>query len=119
VIWGDNPCLYLAKAKGLKKVDFSAKVWPETSPKAAYARWTVMRGKADKTDRPQGVLISDAQCMAEVLDEDLAYLLLRAKDRVRQKMEREKETVIEAESSEGPEMDAKTKAAVRKAIKQR
>lgn len=80
----------LAKAKGMKKVDFSARVWPETSPKAAYARWNVMRGKASKTGRPQGVLISDAQSMAEVLDEDLAYLLLRAKDRVRQKLEGEK-----------------------------
>ena len=67
-----------AEEKGLKKSEFAQKVWPESSPRAASSRWQTMRTVATNTGRPQGVLISDAQRMAEVLGQDLPYLFLRA-----------------------------------------
>lgn len=71
------------KIRGWKKGEFAAKVWPNDTPKAAAARWTAMRSKASNTGKPQGVLISDAQLMAEVLGEDLSYLLAVAKEQAR------------------------------------
>ena len=71
------------KAKGWKKGEFAAKVWPNDTPKAAAARWTAMRSKASNTGKPQGVLISDAQLMADVLGEDLSYLMAVAKEQAR------------------------------------
>lgn len=71
------------KKRGFKKGEFAALVWPENSPKAAAARWTAMRSKASNTGKPQGVLISDAQRMAEVLGEDLSYLMAVAKEQSR------------------------------------
>ncbi len=55
------------KDRGWKKGEFAATVWPGDTPKAAAARWTAMRSKASNTGKPQGVQISDAQLMAEVL----------------------------------------------------
>ena len=75
------------KERGFKKGEFAALVWPENSPKAAAARWTAMRSKASNTDKPQGVLISDAQRMAEVLGEDLSYLMAVAKEQARGQVE--------------------------------
>ena len=68
------------KQRGWKKGEFAALVWPGDTPKAAAARWTAMRSKASNTGKPQGVLISDAQRMAEVLGEDLSYLMAVAKE---------------------------------------
>lgn len=68
------------KKRGWKKGEFATKVWPDDTPKAAAARWTAMRSKASNTGKPQGVQISDAQLMAEVLGEDLSYLLAVAKE---------------------------------------
>ncbi len=75
------------KARGWKKGEFAAMLWPGDTPKAAAARWTAMRSKASNTGKPQGVLISDAQRMAEVLGEDLSYLLAVAKEQARQHAE--------------------------------
>ena len=75
------------KARGWKKGEFAAMLWPGDTPKAAAARWTAMRSKASNTGKPQGVLISDAQCMAEVLGEDLSYLLAVAKEQARTQSE--------------------------------
>lgn len=75
------------KERGWKKGEFAAMLWPGDTPKAAAARWTAMRSKASNTGKPQGVLISDAQCMAEVLGEDLSYLLAVAKEQARQHAE--------------------------------
>lgn len=71
------------KQRGWKKGEFAALVWPGDTPKAAAARWTAMRSKASNTGKPQGVQISDAQQMAEVLGEDLSYLLAVAKEQAR------------------------------------
>ena len=71
------------KGRGWKKGEFAAMVWPNDTPKAAAARWTAMRSKASNTGKPQGVQISDAQRMAEVLGEDLSYLMAVAKEQVR------------------------------------
>ena len=76
------------KIRGWKKGEFAAKVWPNDTPKAAAARWTAMRSKASNTGKPQGVLISDAQLMAEVLGEDLSYLLAVAKEQARMRLEK-------------------------------
>lgn len=71
------------KERGWKKGEFAAKIWPDDTPKAAAARWTAMRSKASNTGKPQGVQISDAQLMADVLGEDLSYLLAVAKEQAR------------------------------------
>lgn len=76
-----------AKGRGWKKGEFAAMLWPGDTPKAAAARWTAMRSKASNTGKPQGVLISDAQRMSEVLGEDLSYLLAVAKEQARQHAE--------------------------------
>lgn len=75
------------KDRGWKKGEFAAMVWPGDTPKAAAARWTAMRSKASNTGKPQGVQISDAQLMAEVLGEDLSYLLAVAKEQARTHLE--------------------------------
>lgn len=69
-----------ADAKGWSKSQFAKMAWPESQPKVAAARWATIRGKATNTGKPQGVLISDAQRMAEILGEDLTYLLAVAKE---------------------------------------
>jgi hypothetical protein len=75
------------KKRGWKKGEFAAMVWPNDTPKAAAARWTAMRSKASNTGKPQGILISDAQRMAEVLGEDLSYLMAVAKEQVKAQVE--------------------------------
>mgnify|MGYP003590012510 FL=1 len=75
------------KGRGWKKGEFAAMLWPGDTPKAAAARWTAMRSKASNTGKPQGVLISDAQRMAEVLGEDLSYLMAVAKEQAKQQVE--------------------------------
>lgn len=69
-----------AERRNFGKGEFAAQVWPDASPKAAASRWSAMRGKATHTGKPQGVQIADAQRMAEVLGEDLSYLLAVAKE---------------------------------------
>jgi len=71
------------KQRGWKKGEFAAMLWPDDTPKAAAAKWTAMRNKASNTGKPQGVQISDAQRMAEVLGEDLSYLMAVAKEQAR------------------------------------
>jgi hypothetical protein len=68
----------LRRASGLKHVDFVAKVWPESPQRSAIVRWHNMRGKVSNTGKPQGVLITDAQRMAQALNTDIAYLFLQA-----------------------------------------
>ncbi len=72
-----------ADLRGFRKGEFAKMVWPEASPKSAAAKWTAIRGKATHTGKPQGVLVSDAQRMAEILGEDLTYLLAVAKENAR------------------------------------
>lgn len=72
-----------AEKKGFRKSEFAAQLWPETNAKAAASRWTQIRGKATHTGKPQSVSIADAQRMADVLGEDLSYLLAVAKENAR------------------------------------
>ena len=72
-----------AEVRSYGKGEFAAKVWPEDNAKAAASRWTAIRGKATNTGKPQAVSIADAQRMAEVLGEDLSYLLAVAKENAR------------------------------------
>jgi len=72
-----------ANARGWGKGEFAQKVWPEDSPKSAATKWAAIRSRSSNTGKPQGVLLSDAQRMAEALGEDLAYLLAVAKEKTR------------------------------------
>jgi len=72
------------KERGWKKGEFAAEVWPDVKPKVAMARWTAMRGRATKTGKPQGVSISDAERMAQVLREDLSYLMAASREKLRE-----------------------------------
>ncbi len=72
-----------ADRRGWGKGEFARMVWPEASPKVAAAKWAAIRGKASHTGKPQGVLVSDAQRMADILQEDLTYLLAVAKENAR------------------------------------
>lgn len=66
------------QALGLSHARFAASVWPELPAKSASVRWAVIRTKSSNTGRPQGALIRDAFRMAEVLGDDLGYLLALA-----------------------------------------
>lgn len=74
-----------SERKGFKKGEFAAQVWPSMSAKAAATRWNSIRSKAYHTGKPQSVPIADAQRMADVLGEDLSYLLAVAKENARAK----------------------------------
>jgi hypothetical protein len=92
----------MAAIKGLKKGAFAQKVWPETSPKLAREKWLHIRTITPRTGQPQGVLISDALRMAEALGEELAFLMLRAKD-----LTLKKQKEMEAASGEDQRAGAK------------
>lgn len=77
----------MAKASGLKKGEFAARVWPDISPLVATKKWQYMRTKSHITGHPQGVLLSDALRMSEVLDVDLPYVLLKARTMADEKRE--------------------------------
>jgi hypothetical protein len=77
----------ILKAKHIKNIHFAEKVWPDRSSQAACSRWNVIKGISPKTGLPQKLIFSDTQRMAEVLEIELPYLILRAKDRAMQKME--------------------------------
>lgn len=72
----------LSDEKGLGKGDFAHQVWPGDTLKAAASRWSAMRSKATNTGKPQGLLMSDAHRMAEVLGVNLGYILTVLEDRI-------------------------------------
>jgi len=72
-----------ASERGWNKSEFAQKVWPQDNPKSAATKWAAIRSRSSNTGKPQGVLLSDAQRMAEALGEDLAYLLAVAKEKAR------------------------------------
>jgi hypothetical protein len=99
----------MAKASGLKKGEFASRVWPDISPLVATKKWQYMRTKSHITGHPQGVLLSDALRMGEVLDVDLPYVLLKARTLADEKM-----AAIQAEKAE---IEAKPKKAAEKKSK--
>ena len=72
-----------AERKGFKKGEFAAKIWPDMNSKTAATRWNSVRIKASHTGKPQSVPIADAQRMADVLGENLGYLLAVATENAR------------------------------------
>lgn len=72
-----------SERKGFKKGEFASKVWPDMTSKAAATRWNSIRIKASNTGKPQSVPIADAQRMADVLGENLSYLLAVAMEKAR------------------------------------
>jgi hypothetical protein len=77
----------ILKAKRMKNKDFAVKLWPGRTLTASVSRWNVIKGYSHKTGVPQRLIFSDTQRMAEVLEIELPYLILRAKDRAMKKME--------------------------------
>jgi len=73
-----------ADDRGCGKGEFAAKMWPWMNPRTAATRWHVIRAKSAHTGKPQGVILAEAQCMADALGEELSYLVAIAKDRARQ-----------------------------------
>lgn len=71
-----------ADEKGLGKGEFAHQVWPEDTLKGAASRWSAMRSKATNTGKPQGLLMSDAHRMANVLGINLGYVLTVLEDRI-------------------------------------
>ena len=72
-----------AERKGFKKGEFASKVWPGINPNTAATRWNSVRIKASHTGKPQSVPIADAQRMADVLGENLGYLLAVATEKAK------------------------------------
>jgi len=100
----------LRRSKGLKHVDFVAKVWPESPQRSAIVRWHNMRGKVSNTGKPQGVLITDAQRMAQALDTDIAYLFLQASQVAKNKAaEAEAAEPQKAKAAAKPEPESQAK----------
>lgn len=77
--------------QGLGKKEFAMKCWPESPPAAAAIRWQIMRTKSRNTNRPQGILLSDVQRMADVLNIEPAYLMLESMALTRSIMSKEQE----------------------------
>lgn len=75
-----------AAARGYKKGEFAAKLWPWMKPKVAATRWNAIRDKAVHTGKPQSVTIADALRMADALGEDVGYLMVIAKEKVRKEL---------------------------------
>ena len=75
----------IAKSNNIKKGQFAVSVWPDMPPKVAERRWLFMRKKSYDTGHPQGVTLADAYRLAKALDQDLAYILLRATARAEEK----------------------------------
>jgi len=71
----------MADKKGMGKGEFAAKVWPEDTPKAAANRWSAMRNTAANTGKPQGLLVSDAYRIANVLGFHLGLVMTLLEDR--------------------------------------
>jgi hypothetical protein len=76
----------MARENGFKKGEFATTIWPDISPMVAVNRWKYMRIKSHITGHPQGVLLSDALRMSEILGVDLPYVLLRARTMADEKM---------------------------------
>ena len=101
----------MAKANNFKKGEFAAKVWPDISTLVATKKWQYMRTKSHITGHPQGVLLSDALRMTEVLEVDLPYVLLRARALADEKtaaMPQAEETKVAAKTKKAAEKKTKT-----------
>lgn len=86
----------MAKANNFKKGEFAARVWPDISPLVATKKWQYMRTRSHITGHPQGVLLSDALRMTEVLEVDLPYVLLRARTLADEKTDAPKKEKVKA-----------------------
>lgn len=90
----------IATQNNIKKGEFAVKVWPEMPPKVAERRWLFMRKKSYDTGHPQGVTLADAYRLAKTLDQDLAYILLKATARAEEKQTTEQvEKQVKSEKS--------------------
>jgi len=69
-----------ADIRGFGKGEFASKLWPWMQPKVAATRWSAIRERAAHTGKPQNVTLADAQRIADVLGEELSYLLVLAKE---------------------------------------
>jgi len=76
----------LATQNRIKKGELAAKVWPDMQPRMANRKWQFIRKKSYTTGQPQGLLLSDAYRLAAALDQDPAYILLKASSMAEDKL---------------------------------
>ena len=76
----------MAKAEGFKKGEFAKKLWPDSETRVAVNRWRNMRGLVRVTGKPQGLLVSDANRIAQALNQNISYMFILAQDLALKKM---------------------------------
>ena len=94
----------IASSNNIRKGQFAVMVWPEMPPKVAERRWLFMRKKSYDTGHPQGVTIADAYRLAKSLDQDLAYILMKATARAEEKQELQGATQKKGNKKSSPEV---------------
>jgi hypothetical protein len=99
----------MAKESGFKKGEFATRVWPDISPLVAIKRWQYMRTKSHITGHPQGVLLSDALRMSEILEVDLPYILLKARTMADEKRKSSNQATPQAKPSSKKQPEKKAK----------
>lgn len=72
------------EARGWKKIEFAAQIWPRSTRKAASSKWSDIRGKATNTGKPQSIGLAEAIRMAQTIGYDLTYLMVLAQERMRE-----------------------------------
>ncbi|UQZ88850.1 immunity protein [Deltaproteobacteria bacterium Smac51] len=92
----------LATQNRIKKGELAAKVWPDMQPRMASRKWQFIRKKSYTTGQPQGILLSDAYRLAAALDQDPAYILMKASGTAEDKWNK-----LQAASAAKPKMKAK------------
>jgi len=76
----------MAKAQGFKKGEFAKKLWPDSETRVAVNRWRNMRSLVRVTGKPQGLLVSDANRIAQALNQNISYMFILAQDLALKKM---------------------------------
>lgn len=81
----------LAKRLKIKKGELAEKVWKDYSPMLAARKWRYIRTVSPITGRPQELSLADAYKLAAALDQDPAYLLLKARHMAEEKFKEQRE----------------------------
>lgn len=81
----------LAKQLKIKKGELAEKVWKDYSPMLAARKWRYIRTVSPMTGRPQELSLADAYKLAEALNQDTAFLLLKARHMAEEKFKAQQE----------------------------
>jgi len=99
----------MAKAQGFKKGEFAQKVWPDSEPRVAINRWRSMRTQVKITGKPQGLLVSDANRLAQALNQNISYMFILAQDLAQKKL-----AALQSSEGEGMAQKMKNRGRLRK-----